>query len=171
MTSYTIVYWTKSLRILQGQGNGSESSTLQPEIITDISSSPIGLPQAKNFAHFKVLRSNLAMILTNGPNFGRVSGQNFGGAKTYLGPPTQIFGGAMAPLAQWRNDAPGAPATPEGAVIGGRRIVIKMWDNFARLTALLAKVRVWFNNSTIYLDFSAIFSEIAPSKLITKGRH
>ena len=61
---------------------------------------------------------------------------------------------------QWRNEAPGAPATPEGAVIGGRRIVIKMWDNFARLTALLAKVRVWFNNSTIYLDFSAIFSEI-----------
>ena len=65
----------------------------------------------------------------------------------------------------------GAPATPEGAVIGGRRIVIKMWDNFARLTALLAKVRVWFNNSIIYLDFSAIFSEIAPSKLMTKGRH
>ena len=46
-----------------------------------------------------------------------------------------------------------------------------MWDNFARLTALLAKVRVWLNNSTIYLDFSAIFSEIALSKLITKGRH
>ena len=44
-----------------------------------------------------------------------------------------------------------------------------MWDNFARLTALLAKVRVWFNNSTVYLDFSAIFSEIAPSKLITRG--
>ena len=34
-----------------------------------------------------------------------------------------------------------------------------MWDNFARLTALLAKLHVWFNNSTIYLDFS----EIAPS--------
>ena len=30
-----------------------------------------------------------------------------------------------------------------------------MWDNFARLTALLAKVRVWFNNSTIYIDFLA----------------
>ena len=73
--------------------------------------------------------------------------------------------------AQWRNEAPGAPATPGGAVIGGRQNVIKIWDNFARLTALLAKVRVWFNNSTIYLDFSAIFSEIAPSKLITKGRH
>ena len=70
---------------------------------------------------------------------------------------------------QWRNETPGAPATPEGAVIGGRRIVIKMWDNFARLTALLAKVRVCFNNSTIYLDFSAIFSEIAPSKLVTEG--
>ena len=72
---------------------------------------------------------------------------------------------------QWRNEAPGAPATPEGAVIGGRQIVIKMWDNFARLTALLAKVRVWFNNSTIYLDFSAIFSELAPSKILTMGRH
>ena len=47
---------------------------------------------------------------------------------------------------QWRNEAPGAPASPEGAVIGGRQIVIKMWDNIARLTALLAKVRVWFNN-------------------------
>ena len=64
---------------------------------------------------------------------------------------------------QWRNDAPGAPATPGGAVLGGRQIVIKMWDNFARLTALLAKVRVWFHNLTIYLDFSAIFSQIAPS--------
>ena len=50
---------------------------------------------------------------------------------------------------QWRNEAPGAPATPGGAVIRGRQIVIKMWDNFARLTALLAKVRVLFNNSTI----------------------
>ena len=46
----------------------------------------------------------------------------------------------------------------------------RVWDNFARLTVLLAKVRVWFNNLTIYLDFSALFSEIAPSKLITKGR-
>ena len=63
---------------------------------------------------------------------------------------------------QWRNEAPGAPATPGGAVIGGRQIVIKMWDNFARLTALLAKVRVCFNNSIINLDFSAIFSESAP---------
>ena len=46
-----------------------------------------------------------------------------------------------------------------------------MWDNFARLTALLAKVRVWFNNVTIYLDFSAIFSQIAPSKPLNQGRH
>ena len=28
-----------------------------------------------------------------------------------------------------RNDA---PATPEGAVIRGHQIVIKIWDNFAR---------------------------------------
>ena len=74
-------------------------------------------------------------------------------------------------LTQWRNDAPGAPATPGGAVLGGRQIVIKMWDNFARLTALLAKVCVWFNNLTIYLDFSAIFSQIAPSKPLNQGRH
>ena len=71
----------------------------------------------------------------------------------------------------WRNDAPGAPATQGGAVLGGRQIVIKMRDNFARLTALLAKVRVWFNNLTIYLDFSAIFSQIAPSKPLNQGRH
>ena len=61
---------------------------------------------------------------------------------------------------QWRNEAPGAPATPEGAVIGGRRIVLKMWDKFARLTALLAKVRVWFNNLTIYLDFWPYFQKL-----------
>ena len=64
---------------------------------------------------------------------------------------------SFAFLAQWRNGAPGAPATPGGAVLGGRQIVIKMWDNFATLTARLAKVRVWFSNLTIYLDFSAIF--------------
>ena len=58
-----------------------------------------------------------------------------------------------------------------GAVLGGRQIVSKMWDNFARLTALLAKVRVWFNNLTIYLDFSVIFSQIAPSKPLNQGRH
>ena len=46
-----------------------------------------------------------------------------------------------------------------------------MWDNFARLTALLAKVRVWFDNLTIYLDFSAIFSQIAPSEPLNQGRH
>ena len=72
---------------------------------------------------------------------------------------------------QWRNDAPGAPATPGGAVIGGRQIIIKIWNNFARLTALLAKVRVWFNNLTINLNFSAIFSQIAPSKPLNQGRH
>ena len=55
---------------------------------------------------------------------------------------------------------------PEGAVIGGRRIVIKMWDNFARLTALLAKVRVWLNNSAIYLNFSAIFSHPPGERMV-----
>ena len=72
--------------------------------------------------------------------------------------------------AQWRNDAPAAPATPGGAVLRGRQIVIKMWDNFARLTARLAKSRVLFNNSTIYLDFSAIFSQIVPNRLLNEGR-
>ena len=61
---------------------------------------------------------------------------------------------------QWRNEAPGAPATPGGDVIGGRQIVIKMWDNFARLTALLAKVCVWFNNSTVYIDFLPYFQKL-----------
>ena len=46
-----------------------------------------------------------------------------------------------------------------------------MWDNFARLTARLAKSRVLFNNLTIYLDFSAIFSRIAPNRPLTEGRH
>ena len=94
-------------------------------------------------------------------------------------PSNHALPGCAAPLyvslrsrsEQWRNDAPGAPATPGGAVIGGRQIVRKMWDNFARLTALLAKVRVWFNNLTIYLEFSAIFSLIAPSKPLNQGRH
>ena len=45
-----------------------------------------------------------------------------------------------------------------------------MWDNFARLTARLAKSRVWLNNFTIYLDFSAIFSQIDPSKPLNQGR-
>ena len=46
-----------------------------------------------------------------------------------------------------------------------------MWDNFARLTARLAKSRVLFNNSTIYLDFSAIFSRIVPNRPLNEGRH
>ena len=40
---------------------------------------------------------------------------------------------------QWRNDAPGAPATPEGAVLGGRQIVIKMWDNFCKINCATSK--------------------------------
>ena len=44
--------------------------------------------------------------------------------------------------AQWRNGAQGAPATPRGDDLGGRQIVIKTWDNLARLTGRLAKVRV-----------------------------
>ena len=74
-------------------------------------------------------------------------------------------------MQQWRNDAPAAPATPGGAVLRGRQIVIKMWDNFATLTARLAKSRVLFNNSTIYLDFSTIFSQIVPIGPLNEGRH
>ena len=51
---------------------------------------------------------------------------------------------------QWRNAAPGAPATPGGAAHRGRQIVVQMWDNFARLTARLAKMRVFFNNFAIF---------------------
>ena len=51
---------------------------------------------------------------------------------------------------QWRNAAPGAPATPGGAAHKGRQIVTQMWDNFARLTARLAKMRVFFNNFAIF---------------------
>ena len=43
-------------------------------------------------------------------------------------------------IMQWRNDSPGAPATPGSAVSGGRQIVIKMWDNFARLTGKSARL-------------------------------
>ena len=47
-----------------------------------------------------------------------------------------------------------------------------MWDNFATLTAGLAKVRVWFNSKlTFNLEFSAIFLQITLSKLISQGRH
>ena len=41
-----------------------------------------------------------------------------------------------------------------GDVIERHQIVIKMWDNFARLTALLTTVIVWFDNLAVYLDFS-----------------
>ena len=60
---------------------------------------------------------------------------------------------------QWHNGALGAPATPGGDVLGGRQIVIKMWDNFATLTARLAKVRIWFSNLTIYVDFRPYFDK------------
>ena len=46
-----------------------------------------------------------------------------------------------------------------------------MWDNFATLTAGLAKVRVWFRKLTFNLEFSDIFLQITLSKLISQGRH
>ena len=73
--------------------------------------------------------------------------------------------------AQWRNDAPGAPATPGGGgCLKGAPNRDKMWDNFARLIARLAKLRALFHNSTIYLDFSAIFSRIVPNRPFNEGR-
>lgn len=41
--------------------------------------------------------------------------------------------------AQWPNYAPGASATLTGTFIRGHQIVVKMLENFARLTALIAK--------------------------------
>ena len=46
----------------------------------------------------------------------------------------------------------------------------KIWDNFARLTARLAKSRDLFNNLTIYLDFWAIFSRIIRNRPLNEGR-
>ena len=37
---------------------------------------------------------------------------------------------------------PADPAVQGGAVIGGRQIVVWMWDNFENLTKVLAKLRV-----------------------------
>ena len=71
---------------------------------------------------------------------------------------------------QWRNGAPGAPATPGGATGRGRQIVAQMWDNFARLTARLAKMRVFFNNFAIFRDFSVIFSDFVPDSYPSQGR-
>ena len=62
------------------------------------------------------------------------------------------------------KDVPRTPATLGGATSS-------MWDNFARLTTLLAKVRVWFTNLTIYFDFLVVSSGIALSKPLTYGRH
>ena len=87
------------------------------EITWGIISTHVSPPEAKNFesfAHFRVLRSNLAKSLTTGRPFwggGGGSGQNFGGAKTYLGPPTQIFGGGGGPWPPW---PPPSSATPGG---------------------------------------------------------
>ena len=52
---------------------------------------------------------------------------------------------------QWRNEAPGAPATPEGAVIGGRRIVLKMWDKRNK-SLEKQKFKFWFIESTNIID-------------------
>ena len=68
--------------------------------------------------------------------------------------------------AQWCNDAPPLPLEPwlcQGVTSHKeQQIGIKIWDNFARFTVLLANACVRFSNLTIYLEFLAIFSEIAP---------
>ena len=48
---------------------------------------------------------------------------------------------------------------------------MQMWDNFARFTARLAKVHVWFDNLTVYLEFYAVFSDTEPNKPCKQGRH
>ena len=56
------------------------------------------------------------------------------------------------------NDAPGGLATKAEVGVLEHQIIIKMRDDFAISTAQLAKVRVWFNNLTVFLDFFAILS-------------
>ena len=52
----------------------------------------------------------------------------------------------------------------------GRQIAVQMWENFARLTARLAKVHLWFDNFTVYLDFCAVFSDTEPNQPCNWGR-
>ena len=37
---------------------------------------------------------------------------------------------------------PADPAVREGAILGGRQIVVWIWDNFENLTKVLAKLRI-----------------------------
>ena len=104
----------KCLRILiQGKGNCPESFALLLETATkEMSSTLISSPLAKifeNFAHFRVLRSNLAKILTIAhPPILAFRGLVFkilgGGSK--LTPPRKFWGGAMG-QAPW----PSSPAS------------------------------------------------------------
>ena len=51
---------------------------------------------------------------------------------------------------QWRNKGPADPAVRGGggggggggAILGGRQIVVWIWDNFENLTKVLAKLRI-----------------------------
>ena len=65
------------------------------------------------------------------------------------------------------NNAPAAPALPEG-VIRGHKNFVKIWDRFL---VLQDKSRVWLNYFTINLDFSVKFFQIAPSMPLYQGRH
>ena len=65
---------------------------------------------------------------------------------------------------------PREPRLRRGRRLKGAPNRDKIWDNFARSTARLAKSRVLFNNSTIYLDFSAIFSRIVQNRPFNEGR-
>lgn len=64
---------------------------------------------------------------------------------------------------------PKEPRLCQGQRHRGRQVVMKMWDIGATLTVLLVKVCVWFDNSTIYLDFTAMFAQSAPIKLLNQG--
>ena len=63
---------------------------------------PIGIspPQAKNFAHFRVLRGNLAKSLTTGRPFlgGQCSKFGGGGPKHTLAHPLKLLGGHGPPV-------------------------------------------------------------------------
>ena len=46
----------------------------------------------------------------------------------------------ILPFTQWRNDAPAAPATPGGAVLRGRQIVIKNVGQFCKINCATSKI-------------------------------
>ena len=63
----------------------------------------------------------------------------------------------ISQICQWRNVGTVTTATPGGDKESGAINHPKMWDNFATLTARLAKSRVLVNNLVILRDFERNF--------------